>query len=328
MKDLPVFSVKIRHLFALLLTAILSGCATAPAVFNTPATLKSPRFGHALVSDNNYLYVLGGSNKNGWLSSVEIIDPKSGEHRILENTLIPRRYFSAVWDGDHSIYIIGGISCEMRRCRYEKRVEVFDTQTGEVSQTTELRAPTRNNTAVYQNGKIYVMGGDVPPRKKGERKATALTLSFDLATKKWTRLHYMPTAKATRAFAKDGYLYVVGGYDHKSALDTFERYDPKNNSWTSLELLPEKLSAHSVALWQDKLYAFGDYRELTSTYRYDFKTHHWQKLDAGFKASRHNAAITLNNKIYVVGGTAGSRGPFLDNIQVFDPRTEHFQSTE
>ena len=289
---------------------VLAGCSSKSDVLSTA------RFGHAVVNDGEKLYVLaGGGRKSGFLSNIEIIDPILGTTKVLYNKLIPRRFFSAVWDGKHSIYLLGGVSLKNKELSFEKRVEVFNTITHEVSFAQPLPVPTRINSAVFLNGNIFVFGGSYP--NKGRLKASSVVTVLNIAQKKWVRAADMPTEKATRAVVKDGLIYVVGGYDGTSSLNVFERFDPQLNKWESLPSMPVGISAHSLALIENKLFVFGNYNDLKSTYLYDFQTQIWKKIDIGYRASRHNATTTLGDTTYVIGGTTSSKGPFLDDIQTF-----------
>ena len=307
-------NINFLYVFILLLI-VLSGCTSKNSIEPEPLSLKTSRYGHAAVNDGQKIYVLAGANKSGFLSDIEIIDPSVGETLVLKGRLIPRRYFSAIWDGNHSIYILGGVSLINKQFRYERRVEVFDTITHEVSFAKSIPLPTRINSAVYSDGRIFVFGGAYPVKKK--LVATPVVGVFDITKDKWMRAADMPTAKTTRTVVKDGLIYAVGGYDRTSSLDVFERFDPKTNTWESLPSIPEGISAHSVTVVKDKLFLFGNYNSLTSTYCYDFITQQWEKIDIGYKASRHNAATTLGATTYVIGGNAGTKGPFLDYIQSF-----------
>ncbi len=298
-----------------ILIAIISGCVTRPVVDSESFSLTTPRYAHAAVNDGKKIYVFAGSNGSGFRSDIEIIDPSSKKIEILTRRLIPRRFFSAIWDGNHSIYILGGVSAVNKQFRYEKRVEVFNTLTHEISFSKSIPLSTRINSAVFLDGRIFVFGGAYSKGKK--LVATPIVGVFDIAKDEWKRIADMPTAKATRAVVKDGLIYVAGGYDENKSLDVFERFNPKTNTWESLPPIPEKISAHSVTVVKDKLFLFGNYNDLTSTYSYDFVTQQWEKINIGYKASRHNAATTLNGITYVIGGTVGSAGPFLDYIQIF-----------
>jgi len=307
-----------KNLLCLFILSImlLAGCSSKPNVESNALSLSTARFGHAAVNDGEEIYVLAGKgSKSGFLTDIEIIEPISGQTKVLHNKLIPRLYFSAVWDGKHSIYIVGGVSIKDKKLLFEKRVEVFNTITHEVNFAQPLPAPTRNSGAVFLKGNIFVFGGSFPSGRTLVSSPVVAVLKKD--QQKWVRAADMPTAKATSAVVKDGLIYVVGGYDGKSSLNTFERFDPISNKWESLSSIPVGISAHSLTLIKNKLFVFGNYNDLDSTYSYDFDTLKWDKIDIGYKASRHNATTTLGDTTYVIGGTTGSDGPFLDDIQTF-----------
>jgi len=311
--EFNMINITHRFFLSLLFLLAVAGCSVQPKVGSELLSLNAARYGHAAVNDGKNIYVLAGANQTGLLSDIEIIDPKTNFHEILKGRLLPRRYFSAVWDGKNSIYIIGGMSLKNKRLVFEKRVEVFNTLTHEVSFAKSLPAPTRINSAVLLDGRIFVFGGTFPEQRR--LKASAIVSVFDIAKNSWMRAENMPTAKTTKAVVKDGYIYVVGGYDRTSNLNVFERFDPKLNKWQTLPSLPVKMSAHSAVVVDNQLFTFGDYDNLDATYVYDFNSSEWKKIDIGYKASRHNAVTLLNNNVYVIGGNTGSKGPFLDYIQ-------------
>lgn len=291
----------------------LSACSHK-TVESGPAMLKA-RYGHAAVHDGKRIFILAGSNTTGLLSDVEVYDPATGKTEHWKDKLIPRRYFSAVWDGQESIYILGGVSVSGHEAGLEARVEVLNTRTGEVTFAPKLPAPTRGNTAVFSEGRIVVFGGsriDV-----GRLVPTPTVAVYDLAAKQWFKATDMPTSKDSKAVVKDDWIYLVGGYNQKRALNSFERFNLATNEWQVLPSLPVQLSAHSVTVQKDQLLVFGDYENMTSTYSYDFTKAQWQQLELGYKASRHNAAVTFNDEVYVFGGNTGGDGPFLDYIQKF-----------
>jgi len=289
----------------------IAGCSST----QNELSLNEKRYGHAVVNDSKKIFVFAGSNRSGFLGDVEIIDPSTGHIEVLSNHVIPRRYFSAVWDGNQSIYLIGGISRKDGVGRLENRVEVFNTKTYEVTQAKPIPSPTRINTAVWLNDRIYVIGGTEFYKRR--LTPSAQTLSYNPKLDEWSKHANMPTAKTTRAVAKDGYIYTIGGYDRWAAINVFERYDPDADQWHTLDPLPFNVSAHSATILGDDLYIFGDYKRLTATYSYNFTTQKWKNITIGYKASRHNAATTIDDTIYVIGGNVAGNGPFLDYIQKF-----------
>jgi N-acetylneuraminic acid mutarotase len=308
---------RLSGLIALL--ALLNACSSVNTTTSSnELSLQTARYAHAAASDGKLIYVFAGSNGGSFLSDIEIINPLTGKVAVLENKVIPRRYFSAVWDGQHSIYLIGGISYVAGILSLERRVEVFDLRTQEVTFAKSIPEASRNSRSVFLDGRIYVFGGAISNRSTRHKLApTSLSAAYDIASNKWIKLAAMPSAKTTAPIVKDGLVYVAGGYNQKKALNVFERYDPKTNKWQTLPALPRNISAHSMAMVGNKLVLFGDYEKLESTLSYDFEQKAWTEVDLGYQASRHNASVTIGNTVYVVGGNINSAGKSVDSIQGF-----------
>ncbi|WP_417437859.1 Kelch repeat-containing protein [Idiomarina sp.] len=325
---MPSSNFTFRLVPVLFSITLFAGCASAPdntvnepSINSSAPTLDKPRYGHAAVTDDESIYIIGGANKSGFLSSIEIIDPKTKETTVLQDKIIPRRYLTAVWDGKESIYIFGGISQQDGGFWQEKTVEIFNTRTQKVTTTTPMRVPRRFNSAVLLNDKIYVLGGSVYYPKAVERgydlRATSLVTAFDINTKKWSRVANLSAARSTRAFTTGEQVCAVGGYDGFHKWSVFDCYDPTTGKWQLMPDAPTAISAHSVAVHNDKLYVFGDYDNLDQVLIYDFSENTWSNINIPYRASRHNATVVFGNEAFVIGGNTGGSGPFLDDIQVF-----------
>lgn len=317
---MPFSNSTLRLVLVLVFSAMFAGCVSAPDTVQTGPTLAEPRYGHAAVADNENIYVIGGANKGGLVTSIEIIDPDTKETTVLQDKVIPRRYLSAVWDGNESIYIFGGMSRSKGGLWQEKAVQVFNTSTHEVTTTTSMPVPRRFNSAVLLNDKMYVIGGSAyyPGRVRNEYhlRVTPLTTALDLNTKKWSRLANLPMPVSTRAFTYHDKVCTIGGYDGENSWPSFNCYSEATGNWQSMPDAPVPLSAHSVVMHNNQLYVFGDYDNLDQVLRFDFTSNTWSQVDSPYRASRHNAAVVFGDEVFVIGGNTGRADPFLDDIQV------------
>ncbi|MDT0583377.1 Kelch repeat-containing protein [Brumicola blandensis] len=307
------FTKFIQAITVIIAICTISACSASPQMSGT-LTLPASKLGLAAVNDDRLVYVVGGSGKSLY-GDIDIIDPQSNTIKTLKNKLTPRRYHSAIFDGDESIYILGGVGLKQGRMGLVTEVEVFNTRTHEVTTIQNLQAATRINTAVFHEGKIYVMGGSYQSRQG--LRSTATMFMYDTASNSWSRLADMPSAKDTRAFVKDDFIYVVGGYDHKISMAVFERYSIGEDRWETLPPLPKGISSHSLTVVDNKVFTFGNYDNLGETFVYDFDTSTWREIDIGYLPSRHNAATTINGVTYVVGGTTRTSKGSLNLIQTF-----------
>ena len=317
-------SIKLLILFIVLL--FITGCSATPPsepVGNPVAeaqefALSEARYGHSVANDGKKIYVFGGTTSSGFSGDIEIIDPQTKKSQLLKNKLIPRRYFSAVWDGKESVYIIGGMSLEGRRPYLQSAVEVFNTRTQEVTQAPSHTRATRMNTAVYSDDKIYVFGGTTAGAglRKG-LKHVAWVSVYDTKTQQWTESDDMPLAFATEAVVYKNAIYLAGGFNGRKQFDTFYEFTPASSQWRELTPLPVETSAHSMTIINNNLYTFGNYDEMEQTLRYNFDTGHWSNANLPLAPRRHTASTTLGNDIYVIGGTEGRSGLFIDSVQIF-----------
>jgi len=128
--------------------------------------------------------------------------------------------------------------------------------------------------------------------------------------------------------ATDGsYLYLVGGFQ-EGAVSNFpdvyqqlRRYDPANDSWTTMASMPFPVLYNAAAYHGGKIYSVGGFdlsSDVTgSIHAYDIASNTWSAVGATLSMPRYLlAAAALGDHIYVTGG-------FTDQITAinddFDP---------
>ena len=102
-----------------------------------------------------------------------------------------------------------------------------------------------------------------------------------------------------------GPLYAVGGHDGWSYLNTVERFDPSNRTWSHVASMTNQRSTCGVTVLHDKLYAVGG-RDgsacLRSVECYDPHTNKWSSVANMCKRRGGVAVGVLNGLLYAVGG--------------------------
>ena len=117
--------------------------------------------------------------------------------------------------------------------------------------------------------------------------------------------------------ALDGEVVIVGGFDEQaSLLDDVEAYDPNNDTWRALAVMPDDRHHVNAAVVGGKLYVVGslaglDFSAQPDVYIYDPAINGWSfgtPMPAG--TERGGAAVgVIGSKIYVAGGyRSGSVG--------------------
>ena len=155
--------------------------------------MKDPRSGAGVAALNGLIYVIGGFNQSGHLSSVEIFDTEKGTWTMGKPLMKKRSGVqAAVLNG--KIYVVGGSSgwLESLRCG-----EVFDPNTGEWTELPKMNVPRSNYSLFVADGQLMVVGGidgvDV------WESLTETTEILDLKTNTWIFDKAMKDAKAAVA---------------------------------------------------------------------------------------------------------------------------------
>ena len=104
----------------------------------------------------------------------------------------------------------------------------------------------------------------------------------------------MNTRRAGAGVAElNGFLYVVGGFDDNSPLNSVEKFDPKLNQWTTMANMSCPRGGVGVAALAGKIYAVGGHdgsNYLQSVESYDPQTNKWEMV-ASIATCRAGAGI-------------------------------------
>nr|XP_057927664.1 kelch-like protein 22 isoform X1 [Doryrhamphus excisus] len=121
----------------------------------------------------------------------------------------------------------------------------------------------------------------------------------------------------------NNFIYLIGGDRNNSGFRAETccwRYDPRHNTWCSIQPLHYQHADHCVCVVGDHIYAIGgrDYsNELCTVERYDIHTNKWELVSPLTRKVYAHAGAVLDGKIYI---TCGRRGrAYLQETQCFDP---------
>ncbi len=193
--------------------------------------------------------------------------------------------------------------------------------------------------AAVAGGKIYVFGG----LGKGSSVRSSVE-AYDPKTKTWSKRRPMPIGRAwlSAATGPDGRIYTFGGLAiirsgenlRAVALRKTEIYDPKTNAWSAGARMPVGGRSAAAAPAGGKIYVFGGFRQnyapygiLATVQIYDPSSNTWTLGRTMPTPQLSPAAVPLNGRIYVFGGTYGSRPSHGGkNLDVYDPTTNTWKS--
>ncbi|XP_039266429.1 kelch-like protein 24 isoform X2 [Styela clava] len=209
-----------------------------------------------------------------------------------------------------SVVIVGG--CDRVGGYNMPYVDAYDAVSSKWTQLAKLPAFTKSEYAVasFRNS-IIVSGGRIHSRDVWlyQSHLDSWVKGASLCKGRWR--HRMATV--------GGHVYCFGGYDGKSRLNSVERYDSFSNCWQEVAPLLTAVSSCAVATCNRKIYVIGGGNDdTTSTAQvqcYNPDTNEWVYKTPIPIAQRCITAVSLDNLIYVVGGTTKS-------IHCYDPLTD------
>lgn len=121
----------------------------------------------------------------------------------------------------------------------------------------------------------------------------------------------------------NNFVYLIGGDKNTNGFRAETRcwrYDPRHNSWCTIQPLQQQHADHCVCVLGGHIYAIGgrDYsNELDSVERYDPHTNTWEFVAPLKREVYAHAGAVLDGKMYV---TCGRRGmAYLRETYCFDP---------
>lgn len=185
---------------------------------------------------------------------------------------------------------------------------------GDLADLTPAARPTRYNSSVYWDGKIYKLGGNDPG-------AEPFLDIYDIATDTWSTGADMLTARYYfDCAAIDAKIYCAGGYPTTGNTE-LQIYDIATDSWSTGAPLPAGRYAYTAVALDGKYYVIGGY---TTSYQatvlaYDPVSNTWDETLPDMSVARRDAQSgVIGGKIYVISGRSSSSG-YLDTAEVYDP---------
>ncbi|XP_060893504.1 kelch-like protein 22 isoform X2 [Labrus mixtus] len=126
----------------------------------------------------------------------------------------------------------------------------------------------------------------------------------------------------------NNFVYLIGGDKNTSGFRAETRcwrYDPRHNSWCSIQPLQQQHADHCVCVLGGHIYAIGgrDYsNELDTVEQYDPRTNKWEFVSPLKREVYAHAGIVLDGKMYITCGRRG--GAYLRETYCFDPVANHW----
>ena len=152
---------------------------------------------------------------------------------------------------------------------------------------------------------IYLAGGD-----------SCSVSKYSPEKKEWTEVKNMNKSRTDfHLLEMNNELYALGGGDK-----TVEKYNPEKDEWTFVADMSEGFTSFGATVYKNRIYVTGSGK--TEVYIPEFDK--WQKFpDLGSRVG--SVFITIEDKLYAVGGDKFDGSASSDAVFVFDPVTEGWQ---
>lgn len=150
---------------------------------------------------------------------------------------------------ENSLYAIGGETAK----GVTGALSRFDPTQNTWTSLAPLPHPVTDVQAAVLGETIYVPGG-----RQADGKPSVFLQAYDLRRSVWETRAALPAPRSAYALAAfEGKLYLFGGWDGQSVVDTAFEYDPALDRWRSLSRLPSARMYASAAALSTKLMLVG-----------------------------------------------------------------------
>ncbi len=278
--------------------------------------LDSARAGLGAVVLEGKVYAAGGAGRVTPRDNFEMLDPALNRWLVLSPLSEGlERFAIAVADG--RIWVAGGYSTESGRepvtsmWSYDPENDVWQSE-------PPMPAARAAFAMVSHEGRLYAVGGADEPGG---------VFIFDLEEREWSTLGAPDAVRRRDAGVAlvDGEIWFSGGISGRRALARVDIYNIAGQAWRAGPDLPEPRAGHAFVFDGARLLAIGGRGEdLRSTHDTVFAIEPggtgWRTALALPSARTEAAAVSLNGKVYVIGGGVGGGffAPFtaLDSVDI------------
>jgi N-acetylneuraminic acid mutarotase len=154
---------------------------------------------------------------------------------------------------------------------------------------------------------------------------SAFQAFFALATTEdsWATKEPLPIPSRSIVGVNDKIYAIAGTGDFANVSYSYNavlEYDPALDTWTAKKTTPTAKGSVATAVYQNKIYVFGESDGLNQVY--DPATDTWENRTSMPTLRTQFEANMVNGKIYLIGGHIGGEGSPTDVNEVYDPAND------
>lgn len=285
--------------------------------------LLHPRFVHATVTLlNSKVLIIGGfNNKEGFLKTTELFDPKLKVFSNGPNLLAPRDNVVATLLKDGRVLVTGG---DNDNANYLSSAEIYDQKRNIFLDAGKMNLPRAHHQQILlADGRVLILGGISFDYSLNRIKYLASAEIYDPKKNVFMYIGEMnfPRSRFSAVVLRNGKVLIMGGLiSEKEPTKTAEIFDPVDNTFKKInDLIFSKAYGDAILLENGNVLSAGGYNyegdpsknisnQLTDIELYDVETGSFRLLENLSEPwSGGKLALTKNGDLLVIGGTKGNR---------------------
>jgi N-acetylneuraminic acid mutarotase len=300
----------------ILLSAICSSFAQT-IVWKQLASLPEGYNGGEAVSLNNEIYYVAGRTKTTKNSFFYKLNPKENQWIKLADIPEPATNLAlAAVKG--KIYAIGGDL-------FKDTNREYNPQTNSWRILEPMPTARQHIDCGIFDDNIFIIGGLTSWTTISKRNEV-----YNITTNSWSEKEAVPTLRNCAAIATmDSLTYVIGGGGSKTSVweetASIECYNIKSNTWKRKADLPYKLYKPAAIVVNNELMVLGGSTTtgkntvtLDKVLIYNSKSDEWIETTPLPSKNIFFGCTSIGNKIYLIGGTAGSESDWINYPVVYE----------
>ncbi|XP_075395268.1 kelch-like protein 4 isoform X1 [Tenrec ecaudatus] len=196
-------------------------------IWSVMPSMSTHRHGLGVATLEGPMYAVGGHDGWSYLNTVERWDPEGRQWNYVASMSTPRSTVG-VAALNNKLYAIGGrdgSSCL-------QSVECFDPHTNKWTPCAPMSKRRGGVGIGTYNGYLYVVGGHDSPATTVSSRLSNYVERYDPKVDAWSSVAPLNIPRdAVAVCALGDRLYVIGGYNGHTYLNTVESYDSRKNEW-------------------------------------------------------------------------------------------------
>ena len=289
--------------------------------WSSVTSMQQARSHPSVVQYGGRIYVIGGGGPGfESLKGVEIFDPKKklwSKGRDMPTA----RSGMATFVINNKIYVVGGgFKQPNGRFKFLTLVEIYDPETDQWSQGSEMLQPHDYPAYALLDGQMYILGGHHPDATAGGPQTDPgfhFCERYDFSKGSWSELAPLPKPRfAATAISMKGKIFAFGGVAFTGGGMTeyghVEVFDPLKGVW---EIAPWKMpwsaAAHGTCIRDKELYIFGGFNGDSGigvkAATFDLRNNHWETISPLPEPRAAMGVAVWDRSIFLVGGWASDR---------------------